>query len=205
MKEIFRQIPLYRFLMCCNETNLEKLVLDCGAGGDCPPLSLFDEYGYKTFGIEYDIKQIEKANHYAKEKGQYLNIKQGDMRKLELESESISYVYSYNSVFHMKKAEVLHSINEMKRVLKPNGLLFVNFLTIKDFRCGEGKVVGQNEYEQMDDDMPVIHSYFEEHETDHFFEDMDILYKEDRVLERIYEGERIRQGFIDYIARKIEK
>ena len=205
VKEIFRQIPLYRFLMFCNEINLEKIVLDCGAGGNCPPLSLFDEYGYKTLGIEYDIQQIQKANQYAKEKGQHLNIEQGDMRSLALESESISYVYSYNSVFHMKKIDVLHSINEMKRVLKTSGLLFVNFLTIRDFRCGEGKVVGQNEYEQIEDDMPVIHSYFEECETDQFFEDMDVLYKENRVLERIYEGERIRQGFIDYIAKKIEK
>ncbi len=203
MKEIFRQIPLYRFLMFCNNENLEKVVLDCGAGGDQPPLGLFAEYGYRTLGIEYDMQQIEKANQYEKEKGLDLNIVQGDMRYLDLDNTSISYVYSYNSVFHMKKADVRKSIHEMKRVLKPNGLLFINFLTTKDFRCGEGKTVGQNEYEQMDDDIPVIHSYFEEHETDLFFADMEVLYKEDRVLERIYEGNRIRQGFIDYIARKI--
>ncbi|AOT72109.1 class I SAM-dependent methyltransferase [Geosporobacter ferrireducens] len=203
MKEIFRQISLYRFLMFCNNENLEKVVLDCGAGGDQPPLGLFAEYGYRTLGIEYDMQQVEKANQYGKEKGLDLNIVQGDMRYLDLDSASISYVYSYNSVFHMKKADVRKSIHEMKRVLKPNGLLFINFLTTKDFRCGEGKTVGQNEYEQMDDDIPVIHSYFEEHETDFFFADMEVLYKEDRVLERIYEGNRIRQGFIDYIARKI--
>jgi hypothetical protein len=32
---------------------------------------------------------------------------------------------------------------------------------------------------------------------------MEILYKEDRVFERIYEDKKIRQGLVDYIARKI--
>jgi ubiquinone/menaquinone biosynthesis C-methylase UbiE len=182
---------------------MDKEVLDCGAGGDCPPLSLFSEYGYVTHGIEFDPKQIEKANEYATKKGQHLNIEQGDMRKLEFDNESLNFVYSYNSVFHMTKADILQSINEMKRVLKPSGLLFVNFLTTKDFRCGEGMAVGENEYEQMEDDLPVIHSYYEEHEPDRFFADMKILYKESRVLERIYEGKQIRQGFVDYIVKKI--
>lgn len=202
MNEIFKQIPLYRFIMFCNEITMSKTVLDCGAGGDCPPLSLFSEYGYITHGIEFNTKQLEEANKYANKKSQNLNIEQGDMRKLKFENESFSFVYSYNSVFHMTKEDVSKSINEMKRVLKRNGLLFVNFLTTKDHRCGTGVDIGKNQYEQMDD-IPVIHSYFEECEPDKYFENMKILYKENRVLERIYEGEKIRQGFVDYIVKKI--
>ena len=202
MNKIFKQIPLYRFIMFCNDTNMDKTVLDCGAGGDCPPLSLFSKYGYLTHGIEFNAKQLEEANKFANNEGQNLNIEQGDMRNLKFENESFSFVYSYNSVFHMKKVDVSKSINEMKRVLKKNGLLFVNFLTTKDFRCGTGVDLGENQYEQMDD-FPVIHSYFMECEADKYFEDMEVLYKEDRVLERTYEGKKIRQGFIDYIVRKI--
>jgi len=203
MKEIFRQISLYRFLMFCNNTDMDKVVLDCGAGGDCPPLSLFAEFGYRTYGVEIDVQQIEKANNFAKRKGQNLNIIQGDMRQLDFKNESMSYVYSYNSIFHMTKGNILKTIEEMKRVLKPNGLLFVNFLTTKDYRCGEGIVVGENEYKQKEGDTYVIHSYFREDEADSFLNGMEILYKEERVLERIYEGEKIRQGFIEYIVKKI--
>lgn len=203
MNEIFKQIPLYRFIMFCNNANMDKSVLDCGAGGDCPPLSLFSEYGYLTHGIEYNTKQLEEANKYADKKGQKLNIEQGDMRKLKFENESFSFVYSYNSVFHMTKEDVSKSIIEMKRVLKQDGLLFVNFLTTSDFRCGQGVDIGENQYEQIEDGSPVIHSYFEEYEPNRYFEDMKILYKENRVLERIYEGEKIRQGFVDYIVKKI--
>ena len=203
MNEVFKQIPLYRFIMYCNETNMEKTILDCGAGGDSPPLSLFAEYGYLTYGIEFNSKQLEEANKYANTKGQNLNIEKGDMRKLRFDDESFSFVYSYNSVFHMKKKDVSKSIDEMKRVLKKNGLLFVNFLTTNDFRCGDGVDIGENQYEQMDDNLPVIHSYFEKCEAEKYFEDMEILYKENRVLERIFEGKKIRQGFVDYILKKI--
>lgn len=203
MMEIFRQVPLYRFLAYCNETDMDKEVLDCGAGGCLPPLSLFYEYGYKTHGIEFSADQLKQAEKYAGERNQQLSIELGDMRKLKFKDETFSYVYSYNSVFHMTKADVLKSVDEMKRVLKPGGLLFVNFLTTKDFRCGSGETLGENQYNQMDDDIPVIHSYFEEGEPDRYFEDMKVLYKESRVLERIFEGEKIRQGFVDYILKKI--
>lgn len=202
MTEVFKQIPLYRFLAYCNDmSNLEKVVLDCGAGGDKPPLSLFYQSGYLTYGIELNKEQLEKSQKYASQKKQNLNIELGDMCNLKFSDSFFSFVYSYNSVFHMKKVYVNKAINEMKRVLKPQGLLFVNFLSTSDFRCGVGPQVGKNEYEQMDD-FPVIHSYYEKDEPDNYFENMKILFKENRVVERIYEGKKIRQGFIDYIVQK---
>lgn len=202
MNDIIRQIPLYRFLKYCNETHMEKSVLDCGAGGNCPPLSLFADYGYMTKGIELSHEQLEDAEKYEQIKGQSLNIEYGDMRKLKYDNESFSFVYSYNSVFHMSKEDIEKSINEFKRVLKKNGLLFVNFLTTEDFRCGIGESLGKNQYNQIENNKFIIHSYFNEEEPDKYFYDMDVVYKECRVLERIYEGEKIRQGFVDYIVKK---
>lgn len=130
-----------------------------------------------------------------------LGIVKGDMTELKFDDDSFDFVYSYNSVFHMKKVQIAQAINEMKRVLKPNGLLFLNFLSIDDFRCGEGPNLGNHQYEQMDDE-PVIHSYFTYDEAEQYFDDMEFVVKERRIIERIYEGERIKQGFIDYITRK---
>ena len=39
-------------------------------------------------------------------------------------------------------------------------------------------------------------------EGDKHFEDMEFGYKENGVLERLYKGYKIRQGYIDYIVRK---
>lgn len=124
------------------------------------------------------------------------------MRCLAFPDASFSFVYSYNSIFHMKKDDVAIAVGELKRVLKPQGLIFLNFLSVRDFRCGTGEDLSNNQYSQMDD-KPVVHSYFKENEPDIFFEGMKVLYKETRVIERICDGEKVRQGFIDYIAQKI--
>lgn len=83
-------------------------------------------------------------------------------------------------------------------------IMYCNETTMnkKVLDCGTGVAIGENQYEQMDDDIPVIHSYFEEDETEKYFDNMKIIYKESRVLERIYEGKKIRQGFVDYIVKK---
>lgn len=202
MNEIIRQVPIYRFLKYCNETDMDKTVLDCGAGGNCPPLSLFADYGYITAGIEFSESQLKEAEKFAKNNGQNLYLEQGDMRKLRFDDSTFSFLYSYNSVFHMSKCDVEKSINEFKRVLKPGGLMFVNFLTTSDYRCGNGENLGQNQYNQIEGGIPIIHSYFEDSEPDKYFNDMEVIYKESRVLERIFEGEKIKQGFVDYIVKK---
>ena len=41
MKTVFRQNQLYTFLLYCNDIEIKKEVLDCGAGGNCPPLAIY--------------------------------------------------------------------------------------------------------------------------------------------------------------------
>ncbi len=61
MHNLINAIPLYNFLKYCNNNSSEKIILDCGAGGSNPPLSLFYEFGYETYGIEIYEDQLEKA------------------------------------------------------------------------------------------------------------------------------------------------
>lgn len=103
MDYLIKQVQLYKFLDYCNGCDLEKSVLDCGAGGAYPPLSIFSEFGYKTYGIEISDSQIEKAEKFSEQHNLELNISKGDMRKLPFGNEAISYIYSYNSIFHMTK------------------------------------------------------------------------------------------------------
>lgn len=200
---IFKQVPLYRFLDLClgNRSIDSPKILDCGAGGNMPPLALFAMSGFETYGVEIDLRAIAESASFEKKNNLSLNICKGDMTQLDFQDDYFDCVYSYNSIFHMTKENVEKSINELKCVLKPGGLMFVNFLSVDDFRCGEGPCLGNNQYEQMDDE-PVIHSYYDYTEADEYFVDMETLIKETRVIERVYEGQKIRQGFIDYILKK---
>ena len=203
MEKIFRQIPLYRFLKYSNECNSSKNILDCGAGGNMPPLSLFSKFDYKTTGIELDDNQLLLAKEYEQVNNETLNIIKGDMTDLKFEDASFNFVYSYNSIFHMKKEDIQKSIHEMKRVLKKDGLMFVNFLTTYDAGCGTGEAMGNNQFLQMERGIPTIHSYYDDSESDKLFDDMVILYKETRIIDRIYEGDKIKQSYVDYILKKI--
>ena len=93
---IYRQTAIYKFLYYCNECNLEKRVVDCGAGGSMPPLGIFYTEGYKTIGIEMDDKQIALSKTFENKNNMNLNIMKGDMRKLPFNDCEIPYIYSLN-------------------------------------------------------------------------------------------------------------
>ena len=48
----------------------------------------------------------------------------------------------------------------------------------------------------------ISKSNYDVEEAEKHFKDMKILFKENRILERIFEGEKIKQGYIDYIVQK---
>jgi ubiquinone/menaquinone biosynthesis C-methylase UbiE len=125
------------------------------------------------------------------------------MKELPYEDNSISFIYSYNSIFHMSKKEIEKAIIEIRRVLSVGGLTFINFASIHDQRSCDGKQVGKGEYLQMERGEDVLHSFFDDNEAETYFQGFDILYKENRVREgRTQNGGKVRLGFIDYILEK---
>ncbi len=177
-------------------------MLDCGAGGDMPPLALFLEHGFKTLGLELSDAQIEKASRFSRLHGIELNISKGDMRELTFCDESVSFVYSYNTIFHMSKKDISAAAEEMKRVLRTGGLCFLNFLSTEDSAFGEGEYVAEGEYLQEEGDDMIIHTYYNIDEAEKHFRGMEILHKEYRIVQRMFQGRVIKQAYIDYIARK---
>lgn len=77
MDILIRQFSVYRFLWFCEKSELEKKVLDCGAGGILPPLALFNQRGYETHGVDISNTQVHKAKEFSNELGLDLNIIKG--------------------------------------------------------------------------------------------------------------------------------
>lgn len=202
MRGFIRAVPLYTFLRYCQSSELPKKVLDCGAGGDCPPLSIFYVNGFETYGIEISDHQIELSSKYCKENEMDLNIVKGDMCNLPFAEETFSFVYSFNSIFHMAKKNISKSMGEIRRVLKKDGLCFVNFLSTDDCGYGQGEAIGDGEFFQDEDNEKVIHSYYQHNEPDQYFKDFSILRKEKRRIELNQDGALHILSYIDYIAKK---
>jgi len=193
MRKVIWATPLYKFLRYCNDSQLDKTVLDCGAGGDDPPLQLFYEYGYKTFGVEVSEDPFRQAKKFCRERSMELNILKGDMRSLSFKSKSFSFAYSFNAIFFMTKKDIAISIKEIERVLKPSGLCFVNFISIDEPDEGPfcKPFLGNLRFSKHEDDEP-----------DRYFSNFKIIHKEKRIIEKRVHRKRLVQAYIDYIAKK---
>jgi ubiquinone/menaquinone biosynthesis C-methylase UbiE len=172
-------------------------MLDCGAGGSNPPLSLFYQYGYQTYGIEIDERALREAQRFGAEHDMALNIIGGDMRSIPFPSERFSFVYSYNAINFMTKPDIAVSMREITRVLKPGGLCYVNFLSVDDAESWEPFCeTAQDQLRSKE------FSHFEDDEADVYFEAYEIVRKEKRLVEKLWEERRLKQADIEYIARK---
>ena len=200
-KQVFRS-SLYNFLKFAIENPSEKMVLDCGAGGSTPPLSLFYSYGFKTYGIDISEDQIKEAIDYCTDKKVDLNIKYGDMRDIPFIDGTFGYVYSIYSSIHLSKKDTGIAIREMERVLKKGGLLYINFLTKEDQFYGAGEERNPGECTENFDGEEVLHSYYEDDEPDAYFIDSEIIYKEKRKILIRTDVPQYRSCTLDYIAKK---
>ena len=199
MKEIFWATELYAFLRRCNESPLNKEVLDCGAGGSDPTLSLFYQYGYRTYGIEIAEHRLELAKKFCADNDMELNIIRGDMRSIPFPRESFSFVFSYNAVIFMTKPDIEISMREINSVLKPQGLCYVNFLSVDDTETWEPfseKAVARKLLKSEG------FSHFEDNEADEYFHNYDVIRKEKKLIDNLREGRIFRRAEIEYIARK---
>ncbi|NEU04844.1 class I SAM-dependent methyltransferase [Clostridium senegalense] len=202
MSNLINALPLYNFLKYCNNNPNEKIILDCGAGGSNPPLSLFHEFGYKTYGIEISEEQLEKASIFSTNHDMDLNIIQGDMKKLPFNNEFFSFLFSYNTSVHIRKEEFLVALSEFHRVLKNGGLCYVNFLSEECDSFGKGEQVGEGQFIHIENDDITLYCHYKDNEIEKYFSKFEIIYKEMRVIQRAVDGEKYTSAYYDYILLK---
>ncbi len=197
--------PLYAFLEYCNINPLEKKILDCGAGGKNPPLSLFYLNGFETHGIDISDEEKAKADIFCDENNMQLNIIKGDIRQIPFEDESFSFIYSINTTVHLSKHDNSKAIDEIYRVLKPEGLCCLNFISINDCWYNKGERIGEGEFIQSSMGYNHVNSYYKIDEPDELFSDFEILRKENRIVELIIDKSQSKDwqsADIWYILKK---
>ena len=181
-------IPIYAFLSYIADQQLkgeleEQIsVLECGAGGEKPPLALFAEHGIKASGIDTSNEQIEKALQYCLDTGVDVELKVGDMRQIPYENEEFDCVYEHYSMCHLSKAETLKTIREMYRVTKKHGLCYLGIISMDTWpksMFGNEKEPGEYWVEEFG--KLTRHSLFSTDEADLLVKDWEILSKEKHV------------------------
>jgi SAM-dependent methyltransferase len=196
--------PLCALLRMCESSPLPKEILDCGAGGPFPPLALFADYGYFCAGVDLSPERAELARQFGAEHGLAFDIREANMCQLPFEDHSFSFVYSINTIFHLSKADSALAVFEMGRVMRPNGILYVNFLSEDDGGYAEGTEQGAGEFFQEEDGQQVLHSYYRDAEPDGLFSSFEIVMKIKRSIDARHAGQMVHLAYLDYYARKLE-
>ena len=203
-----RGVQLFTFKNYCDQSPLEKEILECGAGVFEPQMEpLFVRFvrdGYRVHGIDIAAERLENARAYCEAHRVTADLRQADMRAIPFDDASMPFIYSYNVIFHAQKADMRHMVGEMARVLLPGGLMFVNFLALEDEGSGQGERIGEGEFRQVRGGHEVVHSYLGDDEADVYFEGLELVFKEKRVLHKLTEKGIRNQAYIDYILKKPE-
>jgi SAM-dependent methyltransferase len=92
------------------------LDLGCGPGRD---IRIFSEGGHKPIGIELNPEFIEMARRQG-------DVIQGDIRNISsiFTPSSFDGVWAQASLVHLEKSEIALVLDDLRDLLKPNGLLY---------------------------------------------------------------------------------
>jgi len=190
-------IPVYGFLsriaadLPDGETLAGRTILDCGAGGPLPPLALFCQHGFQTWGIDASQAQLERAQQFCAEQGLKVDLRLGDMRQLPFEDDTFDYVYEHYSMCHLSKRDTARAVSEMIRALKPGGLSFLGVISKDTWPLSTlGQEREPGEYWGDEGGEETLHSAFTDSEANALVSTCEIVHREKHVryLSRLAEG-----------------
>ncbi|MEJ2251441.1 MAG: class I SAM-dependent methyltransferase [Candidatus Lokiarchaeota archaeon] len=193
---------IYDLLYYCEQYKSGKKVLDCGAGGAYPKLALFADKSYELFGIDSSIESLQKAYNFAKENQIEINLKKADIREIPFPDASFDVVYSYNTIFHLRKRGIKKAIDEIIRVLKPKGIGYINFLDVKDVIHKTDKEDAPGEFINPSNGYDAIHTLLTTNECEAMLNKVKILERQRKYINNISSNYKETFGYLDYYFQK---
>ena len=159
---------------------VSRKILDVGSGPGRDGLIL------QNLGLDVICLDASKAMiKFCQKRG--LKTKLGDFDKIPFKDKYFDGVWAYTSLLHVKKSEIIKPLQEIKRVLKNNGIFGLGLI--------EGKT---EEYrENIGKNMPRLFSYYSRKEIEKILaeNEFEILYFE------IFKPKT--RNYLNFIARKI--
>lgn len=173
-------LEFYQHFVHLPEGSPRPKVLDCAAGGRVPPLGLFYENGFDTWGIDLSEEALDRARVFEKANEMQFHLQNGDMRQLPFLDQTFDLVYEFYSMVHLSHADIAVALAEMHRVLKSGGFCFAGFMSADTWPI-EGEQVSPGKYALVEDGHAVIHSVFTDTEIEPYLADWKVLLTEKRI------------------------
>ena len=119
-----RHKPLDRQLLDRFADGVREVGLACDMG--CGPGQVaryLHERGAQVCGIDLSPEMVVRARRL----NPGIDFEQGDMLALDTEDEAWAGIAAFYSIIHIPRDEVVRALRELRRVLRPGGLLLLTF------------------------------------------------------------------------------
>ena len=128
-----------------------RTVLDLGCGVGRHALFLAEE-GFRVHAIDAAEQGLRFARQSAAERHLTIALNLGVMTSLPYASGLFDYVLSWNVIYHGDRSVQRRAIDEIKRVIRPDGLFQGTILSKRHVRCGQGRAIAPDTYVIDDSD-----------------------------------------------------
>jgi SAM-dependent methyltransferase len=116
--------PLDRQLLNRFAESVRNLGTACDMG--CGPghvARYLHEHGVKVCGVDISTEMVERACRLTPG----VEFRQGDIMALDVPDETWAGIVAFYSVIHIPRMDVVCALRELRRVLRPGGLLLLSF------------------------------------------------------------------------------
>jgi len=181
-------------------------ILDLGSGLGRHAI-FFAKKGFEVTAMDLSDYGVEHLKRWAEREGCKIKIDTGDILKLPYEDNTFDCVFSYHVIFHTDSTGIIRIIDEIKRVLKPHGKIFLTFGSKETWAFKDAG------YPKIDENTVIKTEEGPENGIPHFYVDTDDIFTllKDFNIERIrhtddcyYDGQR-RNSKHYYISGTVSK
>lgn len=182
-----------------------KNILDLGCGLGRHSI-LFAENGFKVTACDLSEYAINHLNMWANDKGLSINTKICDMLDLSFSNNSFDAIFSYHVISHTDTIGVKRVIDELKRVLRKNGEIFLT-LCSKDTwsfkEAGYPKIDANTVIKQEEGpENGIPHFYVNLDDIKTLFIDFDII--SIRHIDDIYYRDKVNHSYHYFLHMRLK-
>ena len=176
--------------------NSRVLEVGCGNGKPLIPLA---KRKYDVVGLDVSGTALKILEKTLKRSGVYANLVLGDATSFPFHDGCFDAALCNYVLTHLLGEDRIKGVNEIRRVLRNNGFLFMEVFSANDFRYGKGKKIEENSFLRKDG---IVYHYFTYDEIKNLLKDFQILELKKIVKGRIIQGVRYNHNIISVTAQK---
>lgn len=161
----FDVLPTVRIAVDVFKRNECNSIMDLGCGTGRHTIYLA-EHGFKVHATDISEHGLEITKAKAKKLNlNNIEFKQHDMRDIPFDNNSLDGILCVWTTGHGTLEDACKNVNEIYRILKPNGVVVIDYVSIDDVNYGKGTEIAKDTFinnVEGEEDIPHHYSTIEE-------------------------------------------